>query len=220
MSGIDAIGRRVQAAFANAPRSERLHVTGRLRSCPVEAVHAATPARGRVLDFGCGHGAVTLYLALAGPDRHMTGVDVDRDKIELARRAAKSANVSADFDAVAADHRPTGEWDAITIVDVLYLLGEKAALDVVDLAASALAPGGVVVIKEIDVRPRWKYWLATIQELVATKVLRITEGSNVRFLPPDAIGERLRQVGLRVEHRPAHSGRLHPHHLVVGYKSP
>ncbi len=218
MSAIDAIGRRVQAAFAGAPRSERLHVTGRLRSCPVEAVHAATPVRGRVLDFGCGHGAVTLYLALAAPERTMTGVDVDGDKIELARVAARDAGVVVHFDAVAPDSRPAGEWDAITIVDVLYLLGEKAALDVIDLAASSLAAGGVVVIKEIDVRPRWKYWVATFQELLATKVLRITEGSNVRFIPPDVIGERLEAAGLRVEHRPAHRRRLHPHHLVVGHK--
>jgi len=218
MSGVDAIGRRVQAAFAGAPRSERLHVTGRLRSCPVDAVHAATPARGRVLDFGCGHGAVTLYLALAAPDRKMTGVDVDRDKIALARTAATNANVAASFDAVAADFRPEGEWDAITIVDVLYLLGEKAALDVVDRAASALAAGGTVVIKEIAVRPRWKYWFAAFQELLATKVLRITEGSNVSFVPPNVIAERLTAAGLRVEQQPAHRGRLHPHHLVVGHK--
>lgn len=219
MSSIDAVGRRVEAAFAGAPRNERLHVAGRLRSCPVAAVASATPRRGRILDFGCGHGVVSLYLAMTAPDREVTGVDVDGDKIADARLAAKAADVDVAFEEVESDYRPAGEWDAIVIVDVLYLLGEAAALDVVDAAVSALAPGGALVIKEIDVRPRAKYWLATAQEFVATKVLRITEGTRVHFVPPKVLDERLRRHGLAVEHKPCHHGRLHPHHLIVGRKA-
>lgn len=215
MSRVDAIGQRVQAAFAGAPRGERLHVAGRLRSCPVAVVADATPRAGRVLDFGCGHGAVALYLAMTSPDRRITGVDVDGDKLVQARAAAVVAHVSVDFEQVEPDYRPTGEWDAITIVDVLYLLGEAAAFEVLDAAAASLAPGGVLVIKEIDVRPRWKFWVAAGQEFLATKLLRITEGSRVRFLTPAEIDARLVAAGLHVEHRPSHRGRLHPHHLIV-----
>ena len=218
MTKIDAIGERVQAAYANAPRNERLHVAGRLRSCPVAAVAEATPRSGRVLDFGCGHGVVALYLALTGPDRRITGVDVDGDKIDDARAAAKAADVAVEFDEVETDYRPTGEWDAITIVDVLYLLGERGADEVIDAAVDALAPGGVLVVKEIDVHPRWKYWLASLQEIVATRVLRITEGGSVRFIPPEHIVTRLESRGLHVEQRPLHRGRLHPHHLIVARK--
>lgn len=219
MSTVDAIGRRVQAAFAEAPRNERLHVAGRLRSCPIADVARATPASGRILDFGCGHGAVALYLAMAEPSRSITGVDVDDEKIAVARAAAESAALAIEFDAVQPDHRPEGEWDGITIVDVLYLLGEDAAGDVVDRAAAALAAGGVLIVKEIDVRPRWKYWLASLQEVLATKVLRITEGSQVRFVPPAVIGARMERAGLTVEHQPCHRGRLHPHHLIIGRKA-
>jgi 2-polyprenyl-3-methyl-5-hydroxy-6-metoxy-1,4-benzoquinol methylase len=218
MSGIDSIGQRVQRAFAGAPRNERLHVSGRLRSCPVDAVASATPASGRILDFGCGHGAVALYLVFASPDRDITGVDVDDDKIELARDAAKAAEVPVAFEAVEPGYRPTGIWDAITVVDVLYLLGERAALEVVDRAAAALAPGGVLVIKEIDTHPKWKYWLAVTQEVLATKLLRITEGGDLHFIPPDVIAARLEGAGLDVELRSCHRGRLHPHHLIIGRK--
>src|SRR2546421_8703233 len=98
MSAIDAVGQRVRAAFAGAPRAERLHVTGRLRSCPLDAVAAATPSSGRILDFGCGHGVVALYLALSAPDRQITGVDVDGDKVIEARSASRVAGVSVEFD--------------------------------------------------------------------------------------------------------------------------
>jgi len=212
---LDAVARRVQAAYADAPRRERLHVAGRLRSCPMNAVAEVTPSHGRILDFGCGHGAVTLYLALDGVDRAMTGRDIDADKITLARAAATRAGVAVDFDTVDHGYRPTGEWDAITIVDVLYLLGEEVAMDVVDHAAAALAPGGVLVIKELDVRPRWKYWFGLGQEVLATKVLRITEGANLHIIPPTLIGDRLVAAGLQVEQRSLQRGRLHPHHLIV-----
>lgn len=219
MSAIDAIGRRVQAAYTGAPRRERLHVTGRLRSCPVAAVASVTPPSGRILDFGCGHGAISLYLAMTSTDRDVSGVDVDGEKIAEARAAAKAAELDIEFDEVEPGYRPTGEWDAIVIVDVLYLLGEHGALAVVDAAADALVDGGALVVKEIDVRPRWKYWLASAQELLSTKVLRITEGAKVEFVPPSVIDERMRARGLEVEHHPCHRGRLHPHHLIVGRKT-
>ena len=219
MSRVDAIGQKVQAAFAGAPRNERLHVTARLRSCPIAAIAEATPPSGRVLDFGCGHGAVSLYLALTSSAREITGIDVDGEKLVYARAAADAAGQPIRFEHMAAGYRLTGEWDAITIVDVLYLLGEDAALDVVDEAAAALAPGGVLLIKEIDFRPRWKFWLAAGQELLATKLFRITQGSRVRFLSPTQFEERLVAAGLQVEHQSLHRGRMHPHHLIVARKA-
>jgi 2-polyprenyl-3-methyl-5-hydroxy-6-metoxy-1,4-benzoquinol methylase len=219
VSRVDAVGERVQAAYATAPRSERLHVTARLRSCPMADIADAMPPSGRVLDFGCGHGAVSLYLAITSPAREISGVDVDGDKLAHARAAADVAALPIRFEQVPPTYRPAGEWDAIAIVDVLYLLGEEVALEVVDAAAGALSSGGVLVIKEIDVRPRWKFWLASGQELAATKLLRITKGSRVHFVPPKQIAGRLEAAGLHVEHRSLHRGRLHPHHLIVGRKA-
>jgi 2-polyprenyl-3-methyl-5-hydroxy-6-metoxy-1,4-benzoquinol methylase len=218
MSKVDVVGQQVQAAFAGAPRAERLHVAARLRSCPIAAIADAAPPAGRVLDFGCGHGAVALYLAFTSSAREITGVDVDGDKLIQARAAADAAGLPIRFEQVEPNYRPAGEWDAITIIDVLYLLGEDAALDVVDAAAKALAPGGVLLLKEIDVRPRWKFWLAAGQEVLATKLLRITKGSRVRFLSPAQFEQRLVAAGLSVEHRSLHQGRLHPHHLIIGRK--
>ena len=218
MSAIDAVGRRVQAAYAGRARSERLHVAGRLRSCPIDVVAAATPRSGAILDFGCGHGVVSLYLAMTSTDRHVTGVDVDGEKIEDAHAAAKAAGVEVVFEAVEPDFRPTGQWDGIVVVDVLYLLGRQGALEVLDAAAVALAEGGVLVVKEVDVRPKWKYWWAATQEFLATKILRITEGTKVEFVPPAVFAARLRERGLQVEARRCDQGRLHPHHLIVATK--
>jgi len=54
------------------------------------AIEAEVPRRGRVLDLGCGHGLFSLLLAATSPERQVTGVDVDGDKLGLARRAAEA----------------------------------------------------------------------------------------------------------------------------------
>jgi 2-polyprenyl-3-methyl-5-hydroxy-6-metoxy-1,4-benzoquinol methylase len=189
----------------------------RARSCPFAELEARVPRAGRILDIGCGHGLGSLVLGLASSGRQVLGVDVDADKIPFATAAATAAGTgNVDFRAVAPAWRPGGAVDAVVLVDVLYLLGAAAARTLLADLATAVAPGGSLLVKEIDVRPRWKYQLARLQELVATRVTRITEGVDVDFLAPDDIAAVLAAAGLDVEHVPLHRGRPHPHHLVVG----
>ena len=56
---------------------------------------------------------------------------------------------------------PEGPWDAIVIVDVLYLLDKAGRVRIARrLRRAACAQGGVLVVKETDVVPRWKHWVA------------------------------------------------------------
>lgn len=207
----------LRQAYAGAPRKERLHVAGRWRTCPFEAVEPHVPKAGRIMEIGCGHGLFSLYLAQQSPEREVTGVDVDEDKIPFARAAASAAEATnVTFDVVAPDALPEGSWDAIVVVDVLYLLGREGASRLIAAAAGAVAPGGVVVLKEMAERPRWKYAVNQFQEILATKVIRITEGDHVEVVPPSAIVAELERAGLEVSQHGVDRGYLHPHHLIVG----
>jgi 2-polyprenyl-3-methyl-5-hydroxy-6-metoxy-1,4-benzoquinol methylase len=202
---------RVLDAYADLGRGDRFHVAMRWHSCPFPAVEAAVPRAGRILDVGCGHGLFPLYLAATGPEREVVGVDVDEAKLVSSRAAADAAGLPVTFAAEA----PAGPWDAITIVDVLYLLGERAALDLLGRLADTLAPRGVLAVKEVDVRPRWKYQLARWQEIVATRVARITEGEGVAFVPPADIERVLTGASLSVTRHPLGHHSLYPHLLFV-----
>ena len=114
---------------------------------------------------------------------------------------------------------PEGPWDAIVIVDVLYLLAPADEEALLDACLAQLAPGGVLVLKETDVVPRWKHRLAKAQELVATRVVRVTKGATVEFTPIDALDASLRARGLEVRRRRADKGYLHPHALVVARRT-
>jgi 2-polyprenyl-3-methyl-5-hydroxy-6-metoxy-1,4-benzoquinol methylase len=208
--------RRARGAYGHLGRGDRFHTAVRWRTCPFPAVEAAVPRVGRVLDLGCGHGLFSLYVAAAGPEREVVGVDIDADKLDAARRAAADAGLAVRFEAAPDGRVPAGPWDAVTIVDVLYLLGEPAALDLVGRAAAEVGAGGVLAVKEMAVRPRWKYELARAQELVATRVLRITEGDEVAIVPPDDIAEAMEAAGLEVSRRRLDRRAPHPHLLLLG----
>jgi 2-polyprenyl-3-methyl-5-hydroxy-6-metoxy-1,4-benzoquinol methylase len=213
----------VLALFDHAPKRDRLHVRGRFRTCPVALVDAEVPRRGRVLEVGCGHGLISAYLALSSSDREVNGVDIDPRKIAVASHAQSHVDpktVHLDFHHAVSGDVPAGPWDAIVIVDVLYLLEKTAEFALLDACVEPLAQGGVLVVKETDVAPRWKHWLARTQEVVATKILRITAGSSLSFTPIAEIAGHLRSLGLEVSTRRVDKGYLHPHALVVARRPP
>jgi len=215
----DTTARRVLAAYAEAGRGARLHTAIRWATCPFPAVEALIPERGRILDLGCGHGHFSMYMALKSPDRDVLGVDIDAHKIEVGTRVVHRAGLESRVElmAIGDGWDPTVEsFDAVVANDVLYLMGRHRAEAVLAGMAAAVNADGVVVVKEMGLTPRWKHQFNEVQERIATKVLRITAGSELEVLTPQQIEEPLAAAGLRLDRRELHRGYLHPHLAVVG----
>ena len=212
---------RAVSLFAPADRGTRWHTRLRWWWCPFPAIDAEVPRAGDVLEVGCGHGLLSLYLGVRSPARRVTGVDIDARKIEEAVRAAgwlRPGEAEVRFETVAPGYVPTGEWDAIVVADVLYLLPAAEQERLIVAAASALRPGGVVVLKEMGLEPRWKATWNRLQETLATKVVGITDsvGAGLTFVPPETMAGWLRDAGLSASHHRVDHGYPWPHHLVVG----
>jgi len=186
----------------------------------MQAVASVVPPGGRVLEVGCGHGLLANYLALESASglagrREVHGADIDGPKIEAARQAG--ARSGATFSVLAAGRLPDGPWAAVAIVDVLYLLSEDQQRELLRACAAALAPGGVLVVKEMSPSPAWKAGWNRVQETLAVRLLGITEGEGgFTFLPPEQLAGWMASDGLTATHRPLHKGYPHPHHLIVG----
>jgi 2-polyprenyl-3-methyl-5-hydroxy-6-metoxy-1,4-benzoquinol methylase len=179
------------------------------------AVEARVPRHGAILEVGCGHGLFTHYLADTAPQRHVVGVDIDARKIELARSTIGAAD-RVRFDTIADGELPGGPFDAVVIVDVLYLFTPAQRDAMLAAAANRLAPGGVLVVKEVGTEPRWKATIAAVQERLATGVMGITEGEHRGFESAEVLAARVQATGLSVSTWPVDAGRLHPHVLVIG----
>jgi SAM-dependent methyltransferase len=101
-----------------------------------------------VADVGCGHGHSTIIMAEAFPNSRFVGFDVHAGSIEAARQHAAKAGVAGRvrFDVAKADDYPRGDYGLICFFDCLHDMGRPAAA--VEHAATALAPGGTVLLVE------------------------------------------------------------------------
>lgn len=187
-------------------------------TAPFGDLEAALPREARILDVGCGHGVLSLYLAACDERRQVLGVDVDDAKIALARAAAARSNLggSVDFEVVDPRWLPAPESiDAAVVSDVLYVLGADRVEALLHALAAAVVPGGVVVVQETATTPRWRFRMARLQELVSIRLLRLTRAATVDFVAAGTVETMLSAAGMDVTTTLLSGRRLHVQYVVV-----
>jgi demethylmenaquinone methyltransferase/2-methoxy-6-polyprenyl-1,4-benzoquinol methylase len=109
----------------------------------------------RVLEIGCGTGAVTEKLIARGA--HVTAVDQNPEMLERARvRLVHSSAGTITFverTASEIDAFPEGSFDAVVACLSLSEMSERERAFVLKCAQRVLRPGGVIAIAD-EVRPR------------------------------------------------------------------
>lgn len=132
---------------------ERLRVLGRVMwpttAALLERVGVAPDAR--CLDLGCGGGDVTIALAGMAPAGSVVGVDLDADKVEMARSEAAAAGIANVEFRTGDIMEPSFGDERFELVYVRFVLTHltdpaAAVANIVEL----LAPGGTLVVEDID----------------------------------------------------------------------
>lgn len=208
-----------QALFADAPARARLHVAARRLSAPLGAVVGSVPPNGRTLDFGCGHGLISLTLGLRDPTCDVEGVDVDEHKIGCAQQAAIRGGFGerVRFSTITPNWKPQrATYDTVVVCDVLYLLGHQAARPMVRDLGAAVRAGGRLIIKEMSEVPRWKNQLDHAQEHLAVRTLGYTVGDRIEPFGIEHIAHQLRSDGWSASIQRLDRRYPHPHALVIG----
>jgi 2-polyprenyl-6-hydroxyphenyl methylase/3-demethylubiquinone-9 3-methyltransferase len=152
------------------------------------------PAHGRVLDVGCGVGSLDYEIGRTCMIK-VLGIDVNPTSIDFARRYHSRPNV--EFAAVELD-AVEGLFDCVLFVDVFHHVPPAEHKSLLDTCVRLLAPGGYVLIKDIERRrghvSRWMdrylsgcddvymYNCDELRERVSA-VLPVLS-SEVRFKPP------------------------------------
>jgi arsenite methyltransferase len=191
----------VSAAWMFASMASYLYTTRRGKFVVWAQLLSGAGLRGdeRIVDLGCGRGAVVLMAAQLVPRGTATGVDVWRtldqsgNDPKVTRRNAEREGVSDRIELLTADIRaiplPDDSFDVVVSSLAIHNLSDPTACDeVIDEAVRVMRPGGTVFIADIratsayaerlrhhgmaDVRTRdlgWRFWYGS--PFVATKLV-------------------------------------------------
>jgi trans-aconitate 2-methyltransferase len=132
----------------------RLSVMARILGPTTEQLIARVgPLAGqKAVDAACGGGDVTFALAHhVGPNGHVTGLDLDEEKLGANRDAAQQQGLTHVSFEVADVSKPwpVADVDLVYARFILTHLAEPQAL--LRQALAALKPGGIILVEDIDI---------------------------------------------------------------------
>ncbi len=148
------------------------------------------PRQGKILDIGCGYGFMPYMMHFVCPQRTITGLDYDEQKIATANHCfSKDDNINF----VHADilQYPFEKYDAIVMMDILHYLQPGEQKIVIEKCIGSINPGGMVIIRDgnKDLAKRQKGTVLT--EKFSTEIFGFnkTAGNGLAFLSGATIKE-------------------------------
>jgi 2-polyprenyl-3-methyl-5-hydroxy-6-metoxy-1,4-benzoquinol methylase len=213
--GHDAI-RKIARAL---PLVERVYANIRfsiMRPTLLSVMDLLLPDEGRILDVGCGFGLFAAYFGQTQPARRIVGVDPNVRRVELAGRVASAVGLSAGHQFHVGDVRNAeieGPFDGIYVLDVMHHIPWDHQLPVLERLRDLLAPGGVLVIKDITTEPHY--------QLLFTKILdRVMVGLDepLGYRHHLAWGELLASIGFKVRMVRVPDVLPYPHVVIAATK--
>ncbi|OGD56708.1 hypothetical protein A3I57_00060 [Candidatus Beckwithbacteria bacterium RIFCSPLOWO2_02_FULL_47_23] len=175
---------KILSAYRRLRWIDRLHVFIRLRRPFFDAAAKFLPDKGRILDFGCGHGLLAQYLSLVSPRLRITGIDISADKIRMAGNSRHSRRIKFIHSADTLKWlKQSGKFDSIIFLNVLYLLSPREQKQYLSAAKGHLRPGGRLIITEQDGSFVWRTRLTRWREWIMVNWLHLTSGATLVFHP-------------------------------------
>jgi 2-polyprenyl-3-methyl-5-hydroxy-6-metoxy-1,4-benzoquinol methylase len=178
------------------------------RGQPLARLLCETLGRGelsgvRVLDFGCGYGALSVLLAMQGAS--VVGVDAESERLEIGRRIAAEHGLPVELRAARMErpNLPHASFDAVLVNNSLcYLVEQDARTRALEEAFRAMRPGAVILVRDPNrLHPRDHFtgrWLiGTLSPQAADAASRALgrRRSLVRLRTPRSTCRELNRVG-------------------------
>jgi SAM-dependent methyltransferase len=212
--GAQAIARIVRAL----PPVERAYSLVRfsiLRPKLLSVMDLLLRDHGRILDVGCGFGLFAAYFGQTQPRRRIVGVDPSARRIRLARSLSEHLCLREHvfIEGDVRDVPLQGPFDAAYVLDVMHHLPRSDQRRVLERLVGLLAPGGVLLVKDITTEPR--------SGLLFTEILdrlMVGWGEPLAYRHHREWGQMLTDLGLRVRMVRVPDILPYPHVVIAATK--
>lgn len=198
-------------------RLQRLYVRVKLASDPVYTAAAGilTESALPLLDIGCGMGLLGQYLAANGHSSPYLGLDHDARKIDAGREAARRASLEQQ---IVLQHADVAELPPtqghVAVLDVLHYLPACRQLMLLQQAATRVAPGGNLIIRNVLREPNWRFHATRVEEYFLAASGWIPGGAQ-HYPSADELRAPLSDAGLTVHIEPLRGHTPYNSYLIV-----
>ena len=153
-------------------------------------IHSLIPKQGTILDIGCGYGFMDYALYFASPQRSITAIDYDEEKIQVANNCfSKDENIN--FIAADATGFSFKNYDAVIMSDVLHYLDAPAQKKLIGQCCRCLNEGGTLIIRDANTDLKERHFFTKLSEFFSTKliVFNKTSGNGLSFFSAQLVKE-------------------------------
>ncbi|MBJ6765876.1 DUF2062 domain-containing protein [Myxococcaceae bacterium JPH2] len=208
--------KELQRRLGALPRAWRSYARWKLRLDPVYGlVLTELPEDVDLVDLGSGMGLLPLLLALRSPRARVRALEWDARKARVARELLADL---PGMQVVEGDARAgaLGQPQAITLVDVLHYSPVEEQRQWLERCAHALAPGGLLLIRELEPARSRRTWATRLEKLAVR--WGWNQGATVQAWAPSEMAHALTALGFTAVIHPAGSGAFRANSLVVARK--
>ena len=149
----------------------------------VDGVRNWVPSAERILEVGCGEGAVTERLVRVYPDAEIIGIDVASNVGRLyAGPPGRARFLKTTIEEFAVTS--PGTFDLVVLADVLHHVPQDLRGSILDTIKGLLVPGGSLAFKEWERRFSPIHWFGYFSD-------RWITGDRISYMNREEILERL-----------------------------
>ena len=186
----------------------KLYVWLRLIILPIDKIENIIPKNGKILDVGCGYGFSSIYFALTSTKRIVKGIEISPQRINIASTASKHINnLSFEVDDLA--NQQQSLYNSIVLIDLLHHLNTFEKTKLLSDCHNLLSKNGVLIIKDINTKPLFKYIWNYIHDLVMTRF------SKLEFYDQNKMINILSYCGFKVITHYSIKNIFYPHYIYV-----
>ncbi|MBI2559304.1 class I SAM-dependent methyltransferase [Candidatus Woesearchaeota archaeon] len=191
----------------------KIYVLLRYVLLPFKCIEPYLPKRGFIVDLGSGYGSYDIYFALREPKRKIIGLELIKSRVKIAKQASKGIrNVKFKPQDFTKDSEIKSA-DAICMLDFLHHVPYRTQDAVLSECFKKLRKNGVLIIKDIAEKPRWKFLYNYVHDKIMTK------NDKLYFLRTGELTQKLNNIRFKVVHGPlimkTYPLNPIPHYIII-----